>query len=229
MRQLAVELNQVSHQYSSSRVDTLPFVIPRWQVERGEHVFLHGDSGSGKSTLLNLLSGILTPQSGDIKILDHAINHMSSSKRDLYRAKHIGVVFQTFNLIPYLSIFKNVQLAAYFAKNDVHEVKSRVLELMSILHLDSKLLNVAVNELSIGQQQRVAIIRAVINSPELLLVDEPTSALDASARDAFMELLSKVASASQMAMIFVSHDQSLETYFKTKTDIRSLFVKEGEV
>jgi len=215
-----INLDGVYHQYKGQNAPAL--TIPSWQVEQNQHVFLYGDSGSGKSTLLSLLSGVLTPNKGKVEILGQDITTLSSTKRDEFRAKHIGVVFQTFNLIPYLSVLENIQLAAYFAKGKPQKVEERVKQLLQELRLDASVLKKPVNQLSIGQQQRIAIIRALINEPELLLVDEPTSALDASARDAFLNILIETSSANNTSMVFVSHDKSIERYFNQSVDIRSL-------
>lgn len=224
----ALALSNVRHQYHKKNASGPVLSIPQWQVKQGDHVFLHGDSGSGKSTLLNLLSGVLTPTSGSINLLGQDICQLSSAKRDAFRANHIGVVFQTFNLIPYLPVIKNIQLAAYFAgkksaNKDMQAVRTRAEEMLSHLNLSVEVLDKPVNQLSIGQQQRVAIVRALVNAPEILLVDEPTSALDASARDAFMKVLLSVSKEAQTTLIFVSHDQSLRDYFSIATDIQTLF------
>lgn len=222
MATTALSMKDVHHLYKKGSQIGAQMVIPNWEIEQGESVFLYGDSGSGKSTLLNLLSGVLTAQSGTIEIMGKALTDMSNAQRDRFRAQHIGVVFQTFNLIPYLPVLKNIQLAAYLAKKDIHAVVQKAESLLSDLNMKSDILGKPVNELSIGQQQRVAIVRALINSPELLLVDEPTSALDASARDAFMQVLMDIVSATGTTMIFVSHDNSLKPYFKKATDIKSI-------
>ncbi len=225
MHNYAIEIDDVCHSYGRSPQATT-FRLPQWHVEKGDKVFLHGNSGSGKSTLLNLLSGVLAPQSGSIKLLGNNTTALSNAKRDLFRAQHIGVVFQTFNLIPYLSVKGNIELAVHFAKGNTKgakaDVTQRMLSLLDTLKLSADILERPVKQLSIGQQQRVAIVRALINTPEILLVDEPTSALDASARDAFMEELMSTATASQTTMIFVSHDQALSAFFSNHTDIQAI-------
>ena len=185
--------------------------IDNWQINQGSHVFVEGASGSGKSTLLNLLTGTLQPQSGTISLLGTAFSSLSMRKKDQFRARNIGVVFQQFNLIPYLSVAQNIEAAAYFANRKQHFSIEAVATLLEKLQLPTALLHQKASALSVGQQQRVAIARALINQPQLMIVDEPTSALDANARDKFMQLL--LATATHSTLIFVSHDTSLAKYF----------------
>ncbi|WP_373089701.1 ABC transporter ATP-binding protein [Zhongshania sp.] len=181
--------------------------IPQWSVKAGEQVFLHGPSGVGKSTFLKLLAGLLVPSGGSITMLEQPLQSLRSGQRDKWRARHIGFVFQQFNLVPYLSGRDNIHLAAHFGgKGDVDTAATT---LLASLGLDEKLRRKPAAELSIGQQQRVAIARALINQPELLIVDEPTSALDAKNCDLFMALLREQLAESSTALVFVSHDLSL--------------------
>lgn len=221
MQKYAIHMSDVRHEYRGES-DVTSLNIPHWQVEYGDKVFLHGDSGSGKSTLLNLLSGVLLPHSGVISLLGQNTTVMSNTKRDHFRAQHIGVVFQTFNLIPYLSVLDNIELAAHLANNTSPALKDKAAQLLGSLHLDTSLLHRPVKQLSIGQQQRIAIVRALINDPELLLVDEPTSALDASARDAFMQALMDTATQHNTTMVFVSHDHALRDYFSHHLDVSAI-------
>jgi putative ABC transport system ATP-binding protein len=206
---VVVSIQDLSFHYRNSSVPVLD--IPRWSVEPGERVFLHGPSGTGKSTLLNLLAGILLPDTGTIEILGKRISALSGRKRDKWRARHIGVVFQQFNLVPYLNAVDNIKLAAHFG--GTKDAGSRAVELLNALGIDKTLHRQQSTQLSIGQQQRVTIARALINQPELLIVDEPTSALDAKNRDLFMSLLLEQVEQHNTALIFVSHDQTLAKVF----------------
>lgn len=214
----AIQLDKVEHSYHT-KSSALRF--ENWSVESGQQIFLHGDSGSGKSTLLNLLSGILTPQQGEIRLFGTDICALSNSKRDRFRAENIGVVFQQFNLIPYLSVLKNIELAVYLAKSSKRNIRDELKELAAALKLPDTILDSPVSSLSVGQQQRIAIMRAFINTPKLLLIDEPTSALDASAKNGFMTQLIALCKKRQTSMIFVSHDDSLKEYFSICTSISS--------
>lgn len=196
--------------------------IPSWQVSPGAQVFLRGPSGSGKSTLLNLLAGILLPTDGVVEILGQDLSQLSSRHRDRYRAAHIGLVFQQFNLIPYLNVADNILLAAHFNGLSGSQVEARMHELLETLKLPGAVLKMPAVKLSVGQQQRVAIARALINDPQALIVDEPTSSLDGDARDAFMAMLLRLTETGGKTLIFVSHDQSLASYFRQTADLSQI-------
>lgn len=208
----AVKINSLYFSYPG-RARTAVLVIPEWRIARGARVFLKGPSGSGKSTLLNLLAGILVANKGNIEILGQNLGALSSRARDRFRAAHIGMVFQQFNLIHYLSVLDNIRLAAHFGKKDMVDLTVTAKQLFDALGLDNMLITKKAGELSVGQQQRVAIARALINSPELLIVDEPTSALDSDTRDAFMKILLEISQKQGNTLIFVSHDTALTHHF----------------
>jgi putative ABC transport system ATP-binding protein len=196
--------------------------IPVWQVAKGERIFLRGASGSGKSTLLNLLSGMLLSTEGEISVAGTVLNRLSARQRDRFRAQHIGVVFQQFNLIPYLSVMDNVLLAASFAGGLSQKTRAKAEHLFAQVNLPASLYDHKAMSLSIGQQQRVAIVRALLNSPDILLVDEPTSALDADNRDAFMALLLKVVAEQEASLVFVSHDLNLAHFFEKTVELNEI-------
>lgn len=216
----AVHLSDVGFAFEQGEERVLD--IPSWEIARSERVFLQGESGSGKSTLLSLLSGMFVPSSGQVSVLGTAVSSLSTRERDRFRAGNIGFVFQQFNLIPYLSVLDNILLAARFAATTGVSERVRAEELLIKVNLGVELHDRPAGQLSIGQQQRVAIVRALINSPELLLVDEPTSALDHRNRDSFLELLTEILSESGCAMVFVSHDPEIGKYFDSKLTMHDL-------
>lgn len=221
----AIQIENCQFRYQPDS-DKALLQIAHWQVEKGETIFVFGPSGSGKSTLLNLLGGILLPQQGLITLDDVDLNQLSHRQRDAYRARHIGMVFQRFNLIPYLTVLENIQLASYFSRQDKTALRQRIQHLMQELQLEVNLLNQPASQLSVGQQQRVAIVRALINQPELLIVDEPTSALDSDTRDSFISLLLNQVASANATLIFVSHDRGLAPHFSRQLDIQT-FVASG--
>jgi putative ABC transport system ATP-binding protein len=184
--------------------------IDELSVKAGEVVFLYGPSGSGKSTLLELIAGVLQAQSGILKVADTDLTSLKSSELDQYRAANIGYIFQSFNLIPYLSVMENILLPFLFqpVKPDLAEVRNLIMELGLTGHIDKP-----VTELSVGQQQRVAVARALIKKPKIILADEPTSALDYNHREKFLKILFDLCRKNQTTVLFVSHDLTIEKLF----------------
>lgn len=200
--------------------------LPEFRVGAGESVFLKGPSGSGKSTLLGLIGGVLSPQSGRIAVLGQEMTELGAARRDAVRADQIGVIFQMFNLLPYLSVAANVTLPCRFstrrAKNCPEGPETEARRLLERLGLGQSMHNAPASNLSVGQQQRVAAARALIGRPGLIIADEPTSALDADARNAFISLLKEECAASGAALLFVSHDASLAANFDRAEDLTAL-------
>lgn len=191
--------------------------IPRFEVARGERVFLHGPSGSGKSTLLGLLGGVAVPRAGRIELLGQNLAQLGSHGRDQFRADHIGFLFQQFNLLPWLSALDNVLLPCTFSPRRKQRAepdpRCAAQALLAQLDLDAGLWSKPAGELSVGQQQRVAAARALVGRPEILIADEPTSALDAERQQIFIDLLLRETAAVGATLIFVSHDQRLAAHF----------------
>ncbi len=163
---------------------------------------------------------MLLPSAGEIEILGKRLDQMRGGQRDRWRAHSIGVVFQQFNLIPYLNAVDNIRLAAHFGPRRVAGDAAE--ELLRALDIEEPMFHRATSKLSIGQQQRVAIARALVNRPALLIADEPTSSLDTRNRDLFMKLLLEQAEASDTAVVLVSHDPSLAEYFSRVEHLASL-------
>lgn len=199
------------------------------RIETAERVFLRGASGSGKSTLLGLIAGILSPQAGSIELLGQDLLAMNATQRDSFRASQLGVIFQIFNLLPYLPVGANVTLPCRFsavrakAAAEAGGADEEARRLLGRLGLDADAVWAKRStDLSVGQQQRVAAARALIGRPGLILADEPTSALDANSRDAFIELLNEECDAAGAALIFVSHDAGLADHFNRALDLADI-------
>lgn len=193
--------------------------LPQLAIAPGERVFLHGASGSGKSTLLALLAGILAPASGQVEIAGTDLAALSPGRRDAFRADHIGMLFQQFNLVPYLSALDNVLLACRFSQRRAAvaaaaggTARAEARRLLLQLGIGPALHERSAARLSVGEQQRVAAARALIGGPGLVIADEPTSALDERHADAFLELLLAECRAPA-ALVLVSHDLRLARHF----------------
>ncbi len=219
----AVELQQLRFSYRAGR-DVL--AIDHLSIARGETVFLHGPSGSGKTTLLGLLAGVLVPTNGRVKVLGTDFASISSGARDAFRARHLGYVFQMFNLIPYLSVRDNILLpirldAGRRARLGATSLDDAVADIASQLDI-GELLDAPIAELSVGQQQRVAAARALIGHPEIVIADEPTSALDTDRREQFLSLLFASCTKADATLIFVSHDHTLMPLFSRTVELTAL-------
>lgn len=191
--------------------------IPQLQIEQGSSVLLRGVSGGGKSTLLGLLAGVLLPGRGRVEVAGHALQMMRGAARDRFRADHLGVIFQQFNLLPFLSVRDNIALGLRFSPVRSERISgpldAEIARLLQALQLNPELMQRRAGTLSVGQQQRVAAARALIGRPAVLLADEPTSALDRQAATAFLQLMSAQCRAAGTTVLVVSHDESLQPLF----------------
>ena len=204
--------------------DSKKIIFPEIEVERGERLLIRGFSGCGKTTLLSLIAGALKLQNGDINFDGNEYSKMSSLLLDKFRADHIGYIFQTLNLIPFLSVSENIALGIKFSKSrksKVNDFNQEIIRLVSSLGLGKEVLKTPVNRLSIGQQQRVAVARALLGKPDLILADEPTSALDSGTTKKFLNEVMETFDSTRQAIIMVSHDTSIAPYFDSVIDFNS--------
>ena len=214
-----------------SKKSNFKIFVPNLEIKKGEKVLLLGESGSGKTTLLSLMCGFLNPLSGNISINGNAINQLSSKTRDEYRADNIGIIFQQFNLLPYANVVDNVLLPLYFSKvrsSNVSNKKEKVIELFKQLRLPDDIAQFRASSLSMGQQQRVAVARALIGNPSLIIADEPTSSLDADAQKIFLNLMFEQISENNSTLLMVSHDKSLSNQFDRLIDINEILIREDK-
>ena len=225
----AVCLSNLDFCWGSTKND-FRIKIKDFQLKKNESGILVGPSGSGKSTLLSLLCGILRPQKGTTQILGENIESMSNSERDRFRSDHMGIIFQQFNLVPYLSAIDNVLLPLYFsparrqaAGKIQSKINSEAKQLLDTLGIASKTLGTqkAVT-LSIGQQQRVAAARAFIGSPELIIADEPTSSLDEENQNEFLNQLFKQKEQTGASLLMVSHNTHIAKRFDRLIEIEKI-------
>jgi putative ABC transport system ATP-binding protein len=174
-------------------------------VDQGEFVAFMGPSGSGKTTLLNLLGGLDVPSRGTITVAGDEITHMSGNKLTTWRARHVGFIFQMYNLIPVLTAFQNVELPLLLTKLSKSERRQHVETALAIVGLGDRM-NHYPRQLSGGQEQRVAIARAIVADPTFLLCDEPTGDLDRKSADEILDLLTRLSNEFKKTILMVTHD-----------------------
>jgi len=223
-----VQLDDVRFTWPGEMLPVL--AIDEFNIERGERVFLQGLSGSGKTTLLSLIASVLKPQSGRIVVDGVGLSALRGGQRDRFRANKIGLVFQQFNLLPFLSVRENIQLPCKFSKlrrtkacqsgGTLVDETDRLLRAMNLQ--PAEIQDKTVTNLSVGQQQRVAVARALIGHPPLIIADEPTSALDSETRQVFIDLLFAEVESAGSSLLFVSHDASLAKSFDRRIDLREI-------
>ena len=174
-------------------------------VDKGDFVAFMGPSGSGKTTLLNLMGGLDVPTRGTISVAGDEITHMSRGKLTEWRARHVGFIFQMYNLIPVLTAFQNVELPLLLTKLSKAERRKHVEIALSIVGLGERMYHYP-RQLSGGQEQRVAIARAIVADPTFLLCDEPTGDLDRKSADEVMDLIKRLVMEYEKTVLMVTHD-----------------------
>ncbi len=227
LNEKTIQINSVKFHWSNKIKFKLH--IPELSVDKGEKVLLLGESGSGKTTLLSLICGFLTPLSGNIQLNEKLINDLSATKRDQYRSDNIGIIFQQFNLLPYANVIDNILLPLYFSKlrsANISNQRETAISICQSLRLPDDVVNMKASELSMGQQQRVAVARALIGNPPLVIADEPTSSLDTDAQNLFLDLMFSQVASSNSTLLMVSHDKSLSSKFDRVIDMKNVSVKE---
>jgi len=185
--------------------------IPQLDIGEGEQVVLRGESGGGKTTLLHLISGIVSSDSGSIRLDGMELTKFSESARDRIRADKMGYVFQTFNLLPAFTALENVRLGMTFARKKANVERAK--ELLQRVGLSDRM-NYMPSQMSVGQQQRVAVARALANKPRLLLADEPTANVDPANQDRIIELIQTVCRQDRVAILLVTHSDEISKRFE---------------
>jgi putative ABC transport system ATP-binding protein len=175
------------------------------EVDEGEFLALMGPSGSGKSTLLYIIAGIDKPTQAELTVLDTPITQLSEDALAVWRNRHIGFIFQTFNLVPVLTAFENIELPLLLTRLSRQERRQQVMTALRLVGLEDRAAHYP-RQLSGGQEQRVAIARAIVTDPDLILADEPTGDLDAQSAQDVLTILEKLNEHLQKTIIMVTHD-----------------------
>jgi putative ABC transport system ATP-binding protein len=201
----AVEILEVTKVFKKEAAEVVALNESSLTIAAGEFLCLMGPSGSGKSTLLNLIAGIDRPSGGQILVGGVDIARMSEGELAVWRNQTIGFIFQTFNLIPVLTAFENVELPLLLTKLSRAERREHVDTALSLVGLKDRMTHYP-RQLSGGQEQRVAIARAIVTDPELILADEPTGDLDAHSADEVLAILERLNREFQKTVVMVTHD-----------------------
>ena len=216
---MAVQLTGIQFSFGDDHQRPL-LDIDHWTVQRGERVLIHGPSGVGKSTLMNILSGLLTCDTGEVSVLGQRLDQMSVRQRDQFRADNIGCVFQRFNLIPCLNAIDNIGLANTFSAGGNGRWREEAAALLTALTVHKDSWAKPTSNLSMGQQQRVAIARALVNEPSCVLMDEPTGNLDPATAEQVLVAM-QAFRRYETAFVVVTHDPDIANRMDRKLTLAS--------
>ncbi|MDO4306835.1 MAG: ABC transporter ATP-binding protein [Eubacteriales bacterium] len=218
-----LETRDLCKSYITAYRDSMVINHVNLQIQKGEFIAIHGESGSGKTTLLNLLAGFLEPTGGDVYINNECITKMSESQKAMFRRKNVGFIFQSYNLLPELTVVENVMLPLLIdgvKKEMAHEAAEKALSYVGL----SQYFGNTPEKLSGGQNQRVAIARAIVTNPLLIFADEPTGNLDSRNKKEVMKLLKKINGDNETTILMVTHSLQDQSYAE-----RTIQVKDGGV
>jgi putative ABC transport system ATP-binding protein len=219
-----IQLNKITKSFRKGKEMDSVLQNLSFAIDKGDYIAIMGRSGSGKSTLMNIIGALDNPTSGEYLFLNQRVHQMGDRKRALFRNKHIGFVFQSFHLIPTLSVYQNILLALTYQSTLQFNKRAKieqVLEQVGLLHKK----NMLPNQLSGGEKQRVAIARAIINEPNLLLADEPTGSLDEETSISIMDLFKELHHKG-VTIIMITHDHGVAKHANRIFDLKNGTIKE---
>jgi putative ABC transport system ATP-binding protein len=214
----ALEISGLRYRYPDSEGWVVD--VPALTLGAGEQLLLTGGSGVGKSTLLHLIAGLIEPDEGRVNVAGRNVHALRGHARDLYRGRHVGMIFQTFNLLHGFSAIEQVLAAMMFSEIPAREHRPRAEKLLR--HLGIVQLDSVPTKLSVGQQQRIAVARAVACDPILVLADEPTASLDPENAAAAMDLIQQACREKGAALLCVSHDPAMAARFERRESLAEL-------
>jgi len=223
MNTAVIQLRGLTRTYRQGDVEVRALHGITLDINEGEFVALMGPSGSGKSTLLHLIAGIDRPTSGQCRVADVEVSSLNETELARWRREHVGFVFQTFNLIPVLTAFENVELPLLITSLSAKERRKHVEAALDLVGLKDRMHHLP-RQLSGGQEQRVAVARAIVPDPKLVLADEPTGNLDAQSATDILELLETLNARMHKTVLIVTHDPKAAAYAS-----RSVHLEKGEL
>ena len=218
-----IEIKDLRKVYQTGTIEVNALKGVDLHINKGEFTAIAGPSGSGKTTLLNLVSGLDTPTAGEVKLGEKFLNRMSGRELSDFRRDHVGFIFQSYNLIPVLTVQENIEYIMLLQKVDKKERHERVDAILEEVGLGGMAKRFPV-ELSGGQQQRVAIARAIVSSPDIILADEPTANLDSKTGEALLDIMHTLNEKHGTTFLFSTHDQMIMDHAK-----RLIKLHDGEV
>ncbi len=222
---MSLVLRQIRKSYSEPGGGVLPVLnIDSFELPQGTQAALVGQSGGGKTTLLNVISGIMLPDSGQVVVDNTDITRLFEPARDRFRAERIGIVFQTFHLLPAFSALENVLLGMTFSGRADRNFARKLLEQVGL----GKRMHHRPSQLSVGEQQRVSVARALANRPRLMLADEPTASVDVANQDKILELLRDACREHNVSLLLVTHSADVSSRFD-RVEHLSNFNHPGEI
>lgn len=217
-----VELKNVEMTYDDNGTKLNVLKLDKLSIKDGEKVAIIGASGSGKTTLFNLISGMITPTGGNIIVEDVDLTTLTEAERDLFRANHIGYIFQDFNLFPDFTVLQNVVLPMSFSKRySKKEMNVEAKEILKRVGMEGKE-NQKVKTLSGGERQRVAIARSIVNKPNIILADEPTGNLDYKNGVKIMDLIKEISTSEKATLLVITHNNSQLEMFDRVINIEEI-------
>lgn len=217
-----IKIKNLVMNYFDNGVKIEALKIKKLEIADGKKVAFIGSSGCGKTTLFNLISGMIVPTEGKVEVGDMNITDLTEPERDLFRANHIGYIFQDFNLFPEFTVMQNVTLPMTFSKRySKKEINELAIDILKKVGMDEKA-NQKVKTLSGGERQRVAIARSIVNKPNIILADEPTGNLDYKNGVKIMDLIMKMAEEENATLIVITHNNSQLDMFDEVINIEEL-------
>ncbi|HRZ80579.1 MAG TPA: ABC transporter ATP-binding protein [bacterium] len=203
-----IKVQNVVKTYKTGEIEVNALSGVSLEIEKGEFTAIAGPSGSGKSTLLNIIGGLDTPSSGDVLLGGKLISKMSGAELSNFRRDHVGFIFQSYNLIPVLTVAENIEFVMLLQGVDKKERAKKVKDILDEIGLSGSEHRLP-SQLSGGQQQRVAVARAIVSAPDIILADEPTANLDSATGSALLDMMRKLNEDKGITFIFSTHDRMI--------------------